>query len=239
MALLIIILFSNVWIWKIFGQNFLVFILLIIATVLLWLLTTKKLKIKYYVIFLLIFLALFFFQWKTTTWHSLVLLSNDEQRIKSERIKLYNPSSHYMRVIFYRLDLANFFEGDIGTIINRLQRNFFESLDPNVYFFAGHPRERVWANDFEKFPFTYIIPFILGFYQLIKRRNLVIQFWLVCSITLLSIIGHKNPLGPFILFPIFPTIFLLGIPKSLPGWILVPSLVLAILITIQTFIYAG
>lgn len=197
----------------------------------------KKKILSFCILITLIIIS--YLQLKTTDVRSLSNLDNDEKRVHDMRLRWYNPSFHYLRLAFYRLDLKNFFEGNINIASFRIQRNFFESLDPNVYFFGGHPRERVWANDFEKFPFTYIFPFVIGAYQLIRRKNLVVGLWFICSVLLLSLIGHKNPLGPFIFFPIFIVTFWLGIPKNLPSWILESFLVLTILATVQTFIYAS
>jgi len=148
-----------------------------------------------------LFLITLFFQWKTTTFQSLVLLDNDEQRIHSLRLEFYKPSLHYVRVIFHRFNLVDFLEGDFTTGASRIERNLFETIDPNVYFFAGHPRERIWASDFEKFPFLFLFPFLIGLYNLILSKKRLLFFTLGVSTALLSIIGHQNSLGPFILFP--------------------------------------
>lgn len=152
-------------------------------------------------VFVFSLLLLLFFQYQTTTLQSLTLLDNDEQRIQQIRLKEYKPSSHYLRVLFHRFDLINFFEGSIGVASTRLQRNFFESIDPNVYFFGGHPRERVWANDFEKLPYLAIFPFLIGLYHVIDRKKYLIWISFSAGVILLTVIGHKNHLGPFILFP--------------------------------------
>lgn len=193
---------GNAWVWKIGSLNFPIFAILIFTTIILWLLVCKKFTKKLFIIFLVLFGLLIFSQWKMTTPQSLTLLDNDEQRVQQERLMFYKPSLHYTRVIFARLNLGEFLEGDFNTISTRLQRNFFESIDPNVYFFGGHPRERVWAADFEKFPFILIIPFFIGFYQMVLGKNISIFAYVVVSLILLSLIGHKNTLGPFILFPV-------------------------------------
>lgn len=210
--ILLLIIFGNFWIWKIFNQNTWVFVSLVIVT---FLLSSRKLSKRIPVFagmtLILFSVILFYFQWKTTTPQSLTLLSNDEQRVHSERLKFYNPSVHYMRVLFKRLDLINSLEGDFNTASNRIQRNFFESIDPNIYFFAGHPRERIWANDFEKFFFLLVIPFLIGLYKLVTDKNWILIFYGLCCLILLSLIGHQDNLGPFILFPIIVLAILDGL----------------------------
>lgn len=201
MITVFISLFANLWIWRIFQFNFLLCALLILLTFLLYLTILENKKFKWYIV-LGIFLIVFLFQWKTTTPQSLILLDNDEQRIQKTRLQFYNPSSHYLRVLFARFNLKDFLEGDFNTVSTRLTRNFFESMDPNIYFFAGHPRERVWAKDFEKFPFFFAVPFFWGFYKLIQTKNLYFYFSIIAPIILLSFIGHKNDIGPFSLFPV-------------------------------------
>ena len=200
MIFLLIITLVNPWIWKIAGSNLILFFLLILTTLFLYLSILRK---RYYYLFFFLFIIIILFQWKTTAFQSLILLDNDEQRIQKLRLEFYKPSLHYVRVIFHRLNLNDFLEGDFTTASSRIQRNFFETIDPNVYFFGGHPRERVWANDFEKFTFIFVIPFLTGAYSLALEGKRLIYLNLLISVVLLSIIGHKNPLGPFILFPFF------------------------------------
>lgn len=199
-VLLIIVTLANSWIWKIAGLNFILSSFLILTTVFLYLSISRE---KYYYLFFSLFIIIAFFQWETTTFQSFNLLDNDEQRIQKLRLEFYKPSTHFVRVIFYRLNLKDFLEGDFTTATTRIQRNFFETIDPNVYFFGGHPRERVWANDFEKFPYILIIPFLMGGYSLIKQKKWLAYLSLFIGVVLLSLLGHKNSLGPFILFPSF------------------------------------
>src|SRR3989344_7004479 len=194
----LLILFGNPWIWQIGQFSPLLFLFLIISSFVLLLYHKQKVSSKIVVIVLI---PLFYFQWHTTNFHSLILSDNDEQRVKAMRKQFYNPSTDVARRIFYRFHLADFFEGDLSVGLTRFQRNFFETLDPNIYFFSGHPRERVWANDFKKFPFILIVPFLIGLYKLIRWTNITLWIYISSSLVLLSVIGHFNQMGPFILFP--------------------------------------
>lgn len=201
LLLLTLVLFLNLWIWKIFSLNLIIFVLLVFQTFLLWFVTSHKFQKKAWIILVGIFAALLIFQYQTTKIGSLIKLDNDEQRIYDIRIGLYNSKIHIIRLLFYRLNLRNFFEGDLSRMSYRVQRNFFETIDPNVYFFAGHPRERVWANDFSKFPFIFIFPFLAGLYNFLTNKKYFLIYLSSISILLLSFIGHINKLGPFVLFP--------------------------------------
>ncbi len=193
---------NEFWIFKIASVNFIVLLVL--------LLHTFSIFFKFKKLFVISLLALLFFQYKTTTPQSLTLLDNDEQRIHQIRLKEYNPSNHYLRVIFFRLDLKFFLEGSFSTALDRLQRNFFEGIDLNVYFFGGHPRQRVWASDFEKLPYFLVIPFLVGLYQTLIRKKYLILISASSAIALLTVIGHKNEMGPFVLLPSILVIIYFG-----------------------------
>lgn len=196
----LIVLLGNLWIWKILQVNFLIFLLLLVFTTCVYLYQEQKLKVNLLILLSLI-VSLFYFQWQTTNFHSLILRDNDEQRIETQRRKFYNPGLDITRKVFYKFSLVDYLEGDINTVLTRIERNFFETIDPNVYFFGGHPRERVWVSDFEKFPFILIIPFFVGLYKTIEERNRLLILISVLGMIFLSIIGHDTKIGPFLLFP--------------------------------------
>lgn len=139
-------------------------------------------------------------------------------------------------------------EGDFTTAATRIQRNFSETIDPNVYFFGGHPRERVWANDFEKLPFVFVIPFLIGLYNMVLDKKWFFFLSSFLGVMLLSVIGHKNLLGPFILFPAVVILIsgglvkLLNFKNHLPKVMIKPifmgAIILILLSIIQTFVYA-
>lgn len=198
--LFFLILFGNYWIWSIFLTNQLVFVCLVFASVVLYLFCTRQQK-KYIYIFLVLLLILLLLQARTTTGNNLKEISNDEQRVQTQRRNLYHSRFHVLRLLFFKLPLVEFFEGDLAIAKKKFQVNFFETFEPNVYFFAGHPRERIWAKESYKFPFVLILPFIVGVFAILNRRFLYFHsFFLISAITL-GFTGHFNPLGPFIVFP--------------------------------------
>lgn len=243
-GLFLLCLFVNPWIWRIYNTDLIIFLIVLGVTNILYKLL-KSFSRTMLVYFITPFLILGFLQWKTTIPQSLTLLDNDEQRIQKMRLSFYNPSSHYMRLLFYKLDLKNFLEGDFSTASFRLQKNLFESLDLNIYFFAGHPRERVWSTEFEKFPFIFLIPFIIGLYRLWMNKKLFYVFF-SASLIFLSIVGHKNNLGPFILLPLMVVTTTVGIYwvlgylkiNKLKRWQIYILFLFVILSVLQSFIYA-
>ena len=210
----IISLFGNFWIWKIFSENLWVFILIVFSTfALLWYYHKKNRLTKSFVIVL--FIILVFLQAQTTQINSLTKLSNDDIRVFDQRVNLYNSDFHLIRILFHKLKLANFLEGDFHTITFRVQRNLFEAIDPNIYFFGGHPRERLWVNEFEKFPYFFIIPFGFGLYLLFSKKDWIIFSLGISSLLIFSLVGHQNKIGPFLLFPMLVLTIYLGMLKLL------------------------
>ena len=171
---LTVVIFLNPWTFRIMQHNLLIVFLIFMMSALLYKAMSGTITKKITVFCVMLLIPIMVFQWKTTTPQSLTLLENDEQRVRETRLTFYNPSSHYVRLLFYKLNLKNFLEGELHTASFRIQRNFFESIDPNIYFFGGHPRARVWANDFEKFPFILIFPFLIGMYLVVRRKLFLI-----------------------------------------------------------------
>ena len=176
-----LLLLLNPWIWKIVGVSLFVGIIVILATIF-----HNK---KFGVLLLLILLVV---QVKTSQIVPLTKLSEDEIVREVQRMREYdNP--RIAHILEERPEMITFF---------KLQNNFSQLVDPNFYFFANHPRERAGVSEFEKFPYVLIPFFIYGFYKLIKKKKyFFIVLFLLLPITILSVIGLNNPLGPFSLFP--------------------------------------
>ena len=187
------VLLANFWIWRILFNSVPLGLLVLASSIFLYL-SFKRSSKKYFFAFLVFFSLLLVFQWKTTSEESLVELSNDEQRVQQMRLKEYPP---------IRISIAHWFENREESIaFFRILENFSETIDPNLYFFANHPRERVGINEFEKFPYIFLPLFFYGLVlSVAERRKLVLGMSFILPVVLISIIGHKNQLGPFSLFP--------------------------------------
>lgn len=192
----VFLIFSNFWIYKILYQNLFAGILLGVLTLIILQNTRKKITA-------LCLAVLILFQFQTTSIKSLTLLDNDEQRVQSERIKSYPPTYIDLGLKVIWLKPADWIERSNLVIgLSKVEKNFFESLDLNKYFFGSFPRNK--PEDFEKFPFAYLPVFILGVYLLIKKKN----FWeltvlFILPVVIMTYLGSDNRLGPFIIFPFF------------------------------------
>ncbi len=220
MISLLISLFANLWIYKVFAVNFLLGVLILISTILL--LKSNKL-------FLLLFIPVLFFQIQTTKKTSLTAISNDDRRIIDMRLRSYPPK--FLRLGYWLEERKE------SLFFNRVATNLFENIDPNLYFFANHPRQRVGIKEFEKFPYVLLPFFLLGVFDSLHRKNKL--FWLISflvPITILSIIGNKNNLGPFSLFPFFAVSIYKGLKKLRSKYLTIIIIVLA-LVLIQIISY--
>jgi hypothetical protein len=155
------------------------------------------------------------------------------------------------------ISLANWFELRKESIaFSRIEKNFSQVVDPNLYFFANHPRERVGIKEFEKFPYIFIPFFLVGIFSLIKNRStgflkiskLILIASLTLPIILISLIGHKNPFGSFTLFPFLTIAISFGVERiyqeisKLPRFpkivTLVCILILFVFVFLQMIAYA-
>jgi hypothetical protein len=222
LAIFGLVLFGNIWIWRIFSFNIFLGLLVLATSVFLYL--SKR-------IFLVLLILLLVFQWRTTSKTSLVDLSNDEIRIQHIRLKEYPGSLNF---------LGNWFEErkEFRALV-RINRNFFETIDPNLYFFANHPRERVGITEFEKFPYIFLPFFIYGLFLSVKKhRELALILSFALPIFLISLIGHKNPLGPFAMFPFISFVCALGLGKVYQPSLKIGGLIIFVLVLLQTIAYA-
>lgn len=189
----LVTLFGNFWIWRAFKINSVVGIAVMLTSVALFIWIRSKSKL-FMCFSILLLVSLSIFQVNLTQVADLKNFSNDEVRIKDMRLREYPPT---------RFPFAHWFEERSETVaLFRVEKNFFEVIDPNLYFFGNYPRGRVGFEEFEKFNFVFLPFFVLGAYKLFERKNypfFVISF--LFPVLVLSIIGNKSMLGPFLIFP--------------------------------------
>ena len=195
---------TNLWIWRIFLLKPLLGVILVVFSLILYksLFITRR---KYFLLLVIIFPILLFEQWKLTPKMSLTQLSNDDRRVVDMRLREYPPVyvKFGSKAVFF--PVAHWLEQRKESIVlYRIGKNLFETLDINQYFFATHPRERVGVREFEKFPYILLLPFIFGVIKLntMKKYKHFLLF-LLASFLLLSFIGSRSNLGPFVLLPFF------------------------------------
>ena len=201
-----LILFANIWIWKIFSFNFFIFLFVIIASILLYQDFPKKKVTKKSIV---VFVLLLIIQYLTTDKVSLTNISNYDRYIIDTRLKVYPPD---------KVRLGHFLEEKpVMLVARRIKSNFFDLLDPGLYFFASNPRQRVGFNEFEKFPYILLPFFVIGMFRVFKKENLkLLVLTLLVPVSILSIIGTNNPLGPFVVFPFLVVVITSAFQKLKP-----------------------
>ncbi len=238
----LIFLFANIWIWKIFQFNFLVFVVTILATFFLYRSVKEKKLDK---VFVVLFLFLLIFQFKTTKIIPLAELSNQEKLYQIQRLKEYPPV--YIKLFNKNLwvPTANWFENKPWLLsLYRIKNNIGDAVSPNLYFFSNHPNERVGFKEFEKFPYILLPFFVIGFLSFDFKKNLkIFMFSFGVPIVLTGLIGQSNSSGVVSLFPIIFVLNLLGVEYlyeryKKKRWAIILFLFLYSLVFIQTIIYA-
>lgn len=214
---IIFVLIFNLWLIKIFSFNQFIGVIAVLASLTIYISCQLGKAIGFYIsLFFMIFLM--YFQYKTTTINSLISLNENERILQIERMRGY-PRNLYR--------FANWLEQRKEIIAYyKIEDNFFESINPNKYFFANHPRERAGIVEYEKFPYAYLPFFILGILSA-RKKYLKILLLSLSPLVLLSIIGTNNHLDEFSMFPAIAVYSAMGLrpvfenKKYLFGFILI------------------
>lgn len=196
---LTIALFGNLWIWKIYLLNPLAFVAAIFGFI------AIHFNNKRLLVVLLIILC--FIQLNHTKRTDLFSISNDQKRLQDLRLSAYPPIKP---PVAYWLEAK-----PVSVAVTRLQANFFEAMDINLYFFASHPSERVGVREFEKFPYVLLPPFIIGAIALFNRKKAATAIALLVPIFFITRYGIDTEGSVFALFPVISYAIFLGLKKML------------------------
>ncbi len=199
--LVFFILITSIWTWRLLLGNALIFFYVILAILLLNLAEKRRI---YFILGMLCIFILISFQWWTSKHESLTKLSNDQIRMRDERLKEYPPTFVNIGDKTLWLPAGYWFEGRKESIATqRIMNNFYQSIDINYYFFSNHPRERVGYTEHEKFPFVYLPFLFIGFFEIIKNRKPFLLSAFFIPIIASSVMGISNDYGVFSIFPFF------------------------------------
>lgn len=197
-VLVIISILGNLWIIRIFEQSLPVGLISILASA--GLILAKRPPHRLFVGLLIILLMVIQFNFSDPT--SLTNLTNDQIRIRDMRLREYPPTyvGLFERAIWF--PVPYWFEERVETrVFFRLLDNTYQALDPNLFFFANHPRENIGVSEFEKFPYLLLPFFILGVLKSVKKSSYLYKFSFFVPLLLVSFIGLRSSLGPISLFP--------------------------------------
>lgn len=147
-----------------------------------------------FLIIILILVSLLVAQVFITKTRSLTQIANDDRRLIDLRLGAYPPITF--------LPIAHWLEQKNITIAStRMADSFFENLDPNQYFFANHPRERVGHIEIQKLIFIFL-PFSLVGFMVLGQKSWKLLAGNLLGLVILSIVGNNIPWGNIFLYPL-------------------------------------
>lgn len=114
----------------------------------------------------------------------------------------------------YKNRVGLFILNRISLPFYKIEKNLFSAIDPNIYFFAGHPRQNKDAYEFEKFSFALLPFFCIGIYISFKkdfRRELL---FILIVLLLNTSFSTKFILGPILFFPLIVNFVSKGIEET-------------------------
>lgn len=202
----------------IINSRLLVPLLVIILNPWWWVIIQRNLWIGFLVLMLSFIIFLFFFQNKSritfflllflTAVNFLVIIKDSFDK-NIFRYSALDIQQHFRRNEFYANGLGKLYKNRFSLTyfkiyypaIYKLQSNLFSNLDPNLYFFSSHPRERLGVEEFKKYSPIFLPFFLLGALYFISTSPTKIFFYLIPISLLSSVISPFYNLGPILFFP--------------------------------------
>lgn len=209
--------FTNLWLFKIGSQSFFLVLVLACASYIFFQFSIhKKVNKK---LLILSFLIVAFLQVKTSDVKNMTTLTNEDINLRDTRLRAYPPVKIGLFNRLKWIPAGHYLESrNEARVFYALKENALEVLDPNLYFFANHPRQKVGSEEFEKFAYLLLPFFLIGTYNLFnsgKKKQIVLAGYLIFCLFIFAIVGNKNPYGPFLFFPFIITATCLGITKGI------------------------
>ena len=114
---------------------------------------------------------------------------------------------------YYPDNLGRLFQNKVAFSIHKIEQSIFYNLDPNLYFFAGHPRERAQFDEFAKYPPFFLPFFIIGLIWLINQKSKPAIVYFAAALILGTLSRSTLVLGPVLVYPFANSIIVLGVLK--------------------------
>lgn len=205
---LLITLLTNTWFWKIFSFNIFLGLLVTATSFSLFnLILSHKWILKYFIATIFMFIILSAFAIKLGYDQDLRIIKVEQQIQLNQRNRYYSKD---LGKLFLNKYVLNYYQ-NYNPYLSRFQHNFFANLDPNLYFFTSHPRERAGINEFEKFPSFYFLFFILGIIFLLQLQARWVILYLFVASLVNGLISSAYELGPILFFPLVTSLITIGV----------------------------
>ena len=137
-----------------------------------------------------------------------MLTLSPEEKLRQDNKHLY--FSHNLGKLYLN-KVGLYFHQNLDLPLYKLQSNLFSGLDPNLYFFAGHPRERAGVGDFEKYLFLSLPFFIAGIVIAVQKKLKVIAYYFIAAATAGVLLRPDFIFGPVLFFPLINVLVFLGV----------------------------
>ncbi|MDQ5930314.1 MAG: hypothetical protein QG594_2102 [Bacteroidota bacterium] len=214
--ILIFFTLANYWFWQILKTSLTLCAILIILELAIFKLSVRK-NTKKRIIFysgLIVFCILIFsvFGTKQRFDETLAVNSPTEAHIINQRHGYLAEGLG----IFFTNRVAQQYYVNWNPKIGKYLRNVSFAVDPNLYFYRSHPREKAGIDETEKYS-PFVIPFfIIGILFLITHAGnfpyLIIYLLLAVFIT--GFLDPKYILGPILVFPFINIVLYLGLTTT-------------------------
>ena len=211
---LIILTAANYWVWQLFSNNLDLGIILLVIELGLFILITKKNLKKVYTITLsvsvLLLLTISAFLLRGEFDQTLLTISPTETSILNQRhgylIEGLGKIFPNKYIPYYKLQ-------EYDTATGKYLQNIFYSLDPNLYFFQSHPREKAGIDEYNKYSPIVLPLFIAGvlFLTIYYRKYKFLILYSLLAILFTGFISPNYKLGPILMFPPVNIILYLGL----------------------------
>jgi len=138
-----------------------------------------------------------------------------------EKDKLVHRHEYYSQGLgkIYKNRIGIYLNYSVAPYISRFSKNLSYNLDPNLYFFANHPRERGGVIEFDKFFYISLPIFVFGLTSLLSSAFVLPVIYFAVSLFITAFLFPGYDLGPVLLFPFIVTVLYLGVVKIIGRWI--------------------
>lgn len=207
----ILVILLSPWWWVIIQRNFWIGLMVFILSLVVFLYFWQNKSPKFFLLMFILITILFMITVREAFDESIFRNSALDTQQYNKRHEFY--ANGLGKIYTNKFSLIYFKEYNLPFV--KLQRNFFANLDPNLYFFASHPRERLGVEEFNKYSPVFLPFFLIGviYSVYILFPNLLVY---AVSVSLLSsVISSKYDLGPVLFFPLLNYFITIGIILSL------------------------
>lgn len=201
--------FINFWIWRIMNTNLVFGLTLILLSIIFIYLILIKFDKKFFLISLFLIVLISYQLLISGFDKNLIVLNPDQEKQINERHGYFSIN---LGKFFQNKFVLRFYK-DVYLYLNVYESNIFNSLSPNLYFFANHPREREKVEEFSMYPSILVIPFLIGVIYLPNSLKYLIVGYILFALFVTGFIKQNYIFGPVMFFPLINLLISAGILK--------------------------